>query len=111
MKNDLGPNQRATDVESRDRQTSARAPRVVAVATAALLMVDASARLVGGQEIGEAAARIHASAITLDSHVDIIGTEYATSQLDPGIDNPRLRCDLTKMERGGMDAVFLAAWI
>lgn len=53
---------------------------------------------------------IHEQAITLDTHVDI-GTNYATEEMDPGIDNPRLRCDLTKMERGGMDGVFLAAYI
>ncbi|MFC2156484.1 dipeptidase [Acidobacteriota bacterium] len=53
---------------------------------------------------------IHDAAITLDTHVDI-GTNYATEQVDPGIDHPRLRCDLTKMERGGMDGVFLAVYV
>jgi len=43
---------------------------------------------------------IHQNAITLDTHVDISGN-YATEEVDPGIDNPRLRCDLTKMENGG----------
>ena len=31
-----------------------------------------------------------------------------TEEVDPGIDHPRLRCDLTKMERGGMDGVVAA---
>jgi membrane dipeptidase len=53
---------------------------------------------------------IHDAAITLDTHVDI-GTNYATEEMDPGIDNPRLRCDLTKMEQGGMDGVFLAVYV
>lgn len=53
---------------------------------------------------------IHENAITLDTHVDI-GGNYATEEMDPGIDNPRLRCDLTKMENGGMDGVFLAAYV
>ena len=53
---------------------------------------------------------IHENAITLDTHVDI-GANYATEEVDPGIDNPRLRCDLTKMENGGVDGVFLAAFV
>ena len=57
------------------------------------------------------AKAIHERAITLDSHVDISGTNYATPEVDPGIDNPRLKCDLTKMERGGMKGVFLAVFV
>jgi microsomal dipeptidase-like Zn-dependent dipeptidase len=57
-----------------------------------------------------AAIDIHLEAITLDTHVDI-GSDYATEEVDPGIDHPRLRCDLTKMERGGMDGVFLAVYV
>jgi membrane dipeptidase len=53
---------------------------------------------------------IHAAAYTIDTHVDI-GINYATEEVDPGIDHPRLRCDLTKMERGGMDGVFLAVFV
>ena len=53
---------------------------------------------------------IHDAAITIDTHVDISGN-YATEQVDPGIDHPRLRCDLTKMERGGLDGVFLAVFV
>lgn len=57
------------------------------------------------------AKAIHERAITLDTHVDIGGANYATPELDPGIDNPRLKCDLTKMERGGMKGVFLAVFV
>ena len=57
------------------------------------------------------AKAIHERAITLDSHVDISGANYATPEVDPGIDNPRLKCDLTKMERGGMKGVFLAVFV
>lgn len=57
-----------------------------------------------------AATDIHLDAITIDTHVDI-GVDYATDEVDPGIDHPRLRCDLTKMERGGMDGVFLAVYV
>jgi len=54
-------------------------------------------------------AAIHERAVIIDSHVDIAGVQYAApGQLDPSIDNPILRCDLVKMERGGIDAVFLA---
>lgn len=56
------------------------------------------------------AVDIHDAAITIDTHVDISGN-YATEQVDPGIDHPRLRCDLTKMERGGLDGVFLAVYV
>ena len=63
------------------------------------------------QEILAAAERIHREAVTIDTHVDIAGAEYATERLDPGIDNPKLKCDLVKMVQGGVDAVFLAVWI
>jgi len=53
---------------------------------------------------------IHVAAYTIDTHVDI-GINYATEEVDPGIDHPRLRCDLTKMEKGGMDGVFLAVFV
>lgn len=61
-------------------------------------------------DIYDRARAIHWAALTLDSHVDIPGAEYGTGELDPGIDNPKLRCDLVKMEMGGMDAVFLAVF-
>ena len=52
-------------------------------------------------EIMELAKGIHERAITLYTHVDI-GRNYATPEVDPGIDNPKLRCDLVKMVKGGV---------
>ncbi len=63
------------------------------------------------QHLLDKANEIHQMVITLDTHVDIAGPEYATEQLDPGIDNPRLQCDLVKMVRGGVDGVFLAVFV
>ncbi|HPM83710.1 MAG TPA: dipeptidase [Candidatus Anammoximicrobium sp.] len=57
------------------------------------------------------ARQIHTMALTLDTHVDIAGPHYATPQLDPGIDHPQLKCDLVKMVAGGVDGVFLAAYV
>ena len=63
------------------------------------------------QEIEVKAKAIHQAALTLDSHVDIAKEVYATAELDPGIDNPKLRCDLVKMDKGGIDGVFLAVFV
>jgi microsomal dipeptidase-like Zn-dependent dipeptidase len=57
------------------------------------------------------ARKIHEQVITLDTHVDIAGSQYATPRLDPGIENPRLKCDLVKMKKGGVDGVFLAVYV
>jgi len=57
------------------------------------------------------ALAIHQRAITLDSHVDIGGANYATPALDPGAASTNLKCDLTKMEKGGLKGVFLAAFV
>ncbi len=57
------------------------------------------------------AAEIHERILTLDTHVDIEGAEYATEKLDPGIDHPKLKCDLVKMERGRVDGVFLVVFV
>ncbi len=57
------------------------------------------------------ALAIHERVLTLDTHVDIAGEQYATPDFDPGSDHPRLRCDLVKMTRGGMDGVFLAVFV
>jgi len=63
------------------------------------------------QTILAAAEEIHQRCVTIDTHVDIPGAHYATDKLDPGIDNPRLKCDLVKMNRGGVDGVFLAVYV
>ncbi len=85
------------------RKTSLRSAVVLA---AGLALLASCARQAPDSPEGD----IHDAAITIDTHVDI-GTNYATEEMDPGIDHPRLRCDLTKMERGGMDAVFLAVYV
>jgi membrane dipeptidase len=63
------------------------------------------------QQIIRRAKMIHKKALTLDTHVDILNAEYATKACDPGIDNPRLKCDLVKMNKGGVDGVFLAVYV
>ena len=63
------------------------------------------------EEILQKARAIHDRALTLDTHVDIAGPEYATEKLDPGVDNPALQCDLVKMVAGGIDGVFLAVFV
>jgi membrane dipeptidase len=67
--------------------------------------------LAAEQRIVERAKLIHEKALTLDSHVDVLSADYATEARDPGIDNPKLKCDLVKMKRGGVDGVFLAAYV
>jgi membrane dipeptidase len=57
------------------------------------------------------ALAIHQRATTLDTHVDIGGATYATSALDPGAPTSPLKCDLTKMEKGGLDGAFLAVFV
>lgn len=70
-----------------------------------------SEELVGEQEIIERAQFIHEKVLILDSHVDIPDMQYPTGAFDPGIDNPKLKCDLVKMDKGGVDGVFLAAYV
>ena len=57
------------------------------------------------------AQAIHRRILTLDTHVDIAGKQYATDALDPGLDHPKLQCDLVKMAEGGVDAVFLIVYV
>jgi membrane dipeptidase len=70
-----------------------------------------SQQLMAEQEIVERVKSIHEKVLTLDSHVDIPDTRYATKECDPGIDNPKLKCDLVKMNKGGLDGVFLAVYV
>jgi membrane dipeptidase len=56
------------------------------------------------------AKAIHSRAITIDTHVDIPGANYATPALDPGT-LTSLKCDLVKMKAGGLDGVFLAVFV
>jgi membrane dipeptidase len=56
------------------------------------------------------ARAIHARVLTIDTHVDISGANYATPALDPG-SLTTLKCDLVKMKAGGLDGVFLAVFV
>jgi membrane dipeptidase len=87
--------------------------RLTALSLIALLTTYASCsqKLVAEQEVVDRAKLIHEEVLTLDTHVDILNDKYATEAHDPGIDNPRLKCDLVKMNKGGVDGVFLAAYV
>jgi membrane dipeptidase len=56
------------------------------------------------------AMAIHERALTLDSHVDV-SPRFATVEVDPGAGDSGLKCDLTKMEKGGLKGVFLAVFV
>ena len=87
--------------------------RLSSLSLVALLIIFAgcSKQPITEQQIISRAKAIHKKALTLDTHVDIPGTQYATEALDPGIDNPKLKCDLVKMNKGGVDGVFLAVFV
>ena len=70
-----------------------------------------SQQSIAGQQIIDQAKVIHEKALTIDTHVDIPENGYATEMLDPGINNPKLKCDLVKMNQGGIDGVFLAVYV
>jgi membrane dipeptidase len=55
------------------------------------------------------AKEIHASVLTLDTHVDI-PFEFASDSVDPGI-RGKYRVDLPKMKEGGLDAVFWIVYV
>ena len=57
------------------------------------------------------AQKVHERAITLDTHVDIPGGQYATPEMDPGSEDFRRKCSLPKMEQGGLDGTFLAVYV
>ena len=69
-----------------------------------------STQPMGEEQIIARAAAIHKKALTIDTHVDIKPV-YATKELDPGVDNPKLKCDLVKMNKGGVDGVFLIVYV
>ena len=76
-----------------------------------IALFSCSGHLMAEQDILERAKFIHEKVLTLDSHVDIPDTRYPTGEYDPGIDNPKLKCDLVKMDKGSVDGVFLAAYV
>ena len=73
-------------------------------------LVGSSEQLTAKRSIVDRAREIHEKVLTLDSHVDVLSSRYATKAIDPGIDNPKLKCDLVKMKKGGVDSVFLAIY-
>ena len=85
--------------------------RVLFLTLFSIALFGCSRELAAGQRVVERAKLIHKKALTLDSHVDIPGIQYATEAIDPGIDNPKLKCDLFKMNKGDVDGVFLAAYV
>jgi membrane dipeptidase len=62
------------------------------------------------EALAKKARAIHERILTIDTHVDIGGADYATPKLDPG-GPTSLKCDLPKMKAGGLDAVFLAVFV
>jgi membrane dipeptidase len=80
------------------------------------LLLAAAGSFVHGQskptdeQILARAKKVHAEAISIDSHVDIGGANYATPAMDPGTLTSR-KCDLVKMKEGGLKAVFLAVFV
>ncbi len=83
---------------------------VAAVACALTAVVAAMPQAPEDPLVAKARA-IHERVLTLDTHVDIGGTNYATPALDPGAPTSPLKCDLTKMEKGRLDGAFLAVYV
>lgn len=73
-----------------------------------LALVAASEPALQADPVVAKALAIHTRIISLDSHVDTDGANYATPALDPGAPNTSLMCDLTKREKGGLTGAFLA---
>jgi len=84
---------------------------VLSLITLLITFIGCSKQAMTEEQIISRAKVIHKKALTLDSHVDILNAKYATEARDPGIDNPKLRCDLVKMNKGGVDGVFLAIYV
>lgn len=61
------------------------------------------------EEILARAQAIHEAAITMDTHVDI-GGDYGTQEVDPCA-GTQSKVDIPKMVAGGLDLVFLAAYV
>jgi membrane dipeptidase len=86
--------------------------RILFVALALVLLSSNPFTTAGGaDDSARKALEIHRRALTIDSHVDISGAEYATEKLDPGAALSPMKCDLTKMEKGGLDGAFLAVFV
>ena len=61
------------------------------------------------EEVLAAAAELHPSLLTIDTHIDI-GLDYATEEMNPclGTDS---KVDIPKMKAGGMDVGFFAVYV
>ena len=61
------------------------------------------------EEVLAAAAELHPSLLTIDTHIDI-GLDYATEEMNPclGTDS---KVDVPKMKAGGMDVGFFAVYV
>ncbi len=57
------------------------------------------------------ALAIHQRVLSIDTHVDIPGGNFATAAVDPGAPTSNSKCDLTKMEKGGLKGVFMAVYV
>jgi microsomal dipeptidase-like Zn-dependent dipeptidase len=60
-------------------------------------------------EILARAGAVHDAAITIDTHVDILG-DWGTQELDP-CSATHLKVDIPKMEAGGVDMMFPAVYV
>jgi len=69
--------------------------------------VTAPAPGAGEEQLLAKAKAIHERALSIDTHVDIPGRP----NYDPGVDNPGTKCNLPKMEKGGLKGVFLAVYV
>ena len=66
--------------------------------------------MVKNEELQAKASAIHKRVISIDSHVDV-SPQLATPEVDPGSANSPAKCDLTKMEKGGLKGVFMAVYV
>jgi membrane dipeptidase len=73
-----------------------------------LASCDSNAQLTEGEILARAQA-IHEAAITIDTHVDILGA-WGTPDLDPCGDT-NLKVDIPKMVAGGVDMIFPAVYV
>ena len=74
-----------------------------------LLACASEGRQMTEEEVLAAAAELHPSLLTIDTHIDI-GLDYATAEMNPclGTDS---KVDVPKMKAGGMDVGFFAVYV
>ena len=74
-----------------------------------LVLGGCSAGEMTDEEIAAHANELHASLLTIDTHVDI-SSNFATAESDPGVRGNN-KVDLPKMREGGLDVVFFAVYV